>query len=242
MGNIDTHTHKPWVVLPLKAVKQSNSRLKPLLSPTERERLTLTMLEDVVDTLGRVSDLGGLLVVTSCPIAKEYLSKLGVAYLEEWGRPELNSAINKGVRFLERMGIRKFFSIPGDVPLLAVAEINQLTACLRSTEGIILVPAHDGAGTNSIASSIPIQITTQFGMNSLAAHRRIARDQGLSVDVLPLSGLGFDIDWPDDLIQLASMGVDSNTHRFLNNIDLVQRRNRSKSLDHGSAAQADRMI
>ena len=242
MGNIDAHIHKPWVVLPLKAIKQSNSRLKPLLSPTEREQLTLTMLEDVVDTLGCVSDLGGLLVVTSCPIVKEYLSKLGVAYLEEWGRPELNSAINKGVRFLEKMGTRKFFTIPGDVPLLAVAEINQLTACLRSTEGIILVPSHDGAGTNSIASSIPIQITTQFGMNSLAAHRRIARDQGLSVDVLPLSGLGFDIDWPDDLIKLASMGGDSNTHRFLNNIDLVQRRNRSKSLDQSSAAQAERMI
>ena len=242
MGNIDAHTHKPWVVLPVKAVEQSNSRLKPLLSPTEREQLTLTMLEDVVDTLGCVSDLGGLLVVTSCPIVKEYLSKLGVAYIEEGGRPELNSAINNGVQFLEKMGTRKFFTIPGDVPLLAVAEINQLTACLRSTEGIILVPAHDGAGTNSIASSIPIQITTQFGMNSLAAHRRIARDQGLSVDVLPLSGLGFDIDWPDDLIQLASMGGDSNTHRFLNNIDLVQRRNRSKSLDHSSAAQAERMI
>ena len=34
MGNIDAHTHDPWVILPLKAVKQSNSRLKPLLSPT----------------------------------------------------------------------------------------------------------------------------------------------------------------------------------------------------------------
>ena len=242
MGNIDAHTHDPWVILPLKAVKQSNSRLKPLLSSTERERLTLTMLEDVVDTLGSVSDLGGLLVVTSCPIGKEYLSKLGVAYLEEGGLSELNSAINTGVRFLEKMGTRKFFTIPGDVPLLAVAEINQLTACLRSTEGIILVPSHDGAGTNSIASSIPIQITTQFGVNSLATHCRIAQDQGLSVDVLPLSGLGFDIDWPDDLIQLASMGGDSNTHRFLNNINLVQRRNGSKSLDHSNVAQIDRMI
>ena len=231
MGNIDAHTHDPWVILPLKAVKQSNSRLKPLLSPTERERLTLTMLEDVVDTLGSVSDLGGLLVVTSCPIVKEYLSKLGVAYLEEGGRSELNSAINIGVRFLEKMGTRKFFTIPGE-----------LTACLRSAEGIILVPSHDGAGTNSIASSIPIQITTQFGVNSLAAHCRIAQDQGLSVDVLPLSGLGFDIDWPDDLIQLASMGGDSNTHRFLNNIDVVQRRNRSKLLDHSKVAQEGRML
>ena len=195
-----------------------------------------------MDTLGRVSDLGGLLVVTSCPIVKEYLSKLGVAYLEEGGRSELNSAINIGVRFLEKMGTRKFFTIPGDVPLLAVAEINQLTACLRSTEGIILVPSHDGAGTNSIASSNPIQITTQFGVNSLAAHCRFAQDQGLSVDVLPLSGLGFDIDWPDDLIQLASIGGDSNTHRFLNNIDLVQRCNGTKSLDHSNVAQIERMI
>ena len=79
-------------------------------------------------------------------------------------------------------------------------------------------------------------------MNSLEAHRRIARDQGLSVDVLPLSGLGFDIDWPDDLIQLASIGGDSNTHRFLNNINLVQRRNGSKSLDHNNVTQIERMI
>ena len=110
MGNIDAHIHKPWVVLPLKAVKQSNSRLKPLLSPTEREQLTLTMLEDVVDTLGCVSDLGGLLVVTSCPIVKDYLSKLGVDYLEEGGRPELNSAVSKGVQFLEKMGKSRQYS------------------------------------------------------------------------------------------------------------------------------------
>ena len=242
MVNIDAHIDKPWAILPLKPVKQSNSRLKLLLSPTERERLTLTMLEDVLDTLGCVSDLGGLLVVTSCPIVKDYLSKLGVTYLEEGGCPELNSAINKGVRFLEKMGTRKFFTIPGDVPLIAVAEINQLIACLRRTEGIILVPSHDGAGTNSIASSIPIQITTQFGVNSLAAHCRIAQDQGLSVDVLPLSGLGFDIDWPGDLIQLASMDGDLNTHRLLSNIDLVQRRSSPKSLDHSNVAQAERMI
>ena len=101
------------------------------------------------------------------------------------------------------------------------------------------MPSHDGAGTNSIASSIPIQFSPQFGTNSLSAHCRIAKDLGLSVEILPLSGLGFDIDWPDDLIKFASMNGDSNSHRVLNDIDLVQRHSRLRNLDNSDAARAE---
>ena len=240
MGNIDNQ--RPWAVLPVKAIKNSNSRLTPILSPTDRQQLSLSMLEDVLDVLGNASDLGGVVIVTNCPIVKKYLSKLDVIHLEEGSRPELNSAVAKAVRFLGDMGIQRFFTIPGDVPLLNSSEINQLIECVRSNEGVTLVPSHDGAGTNSIASSIPIQFSPQFGTNSLSAHCRIAKDLGLSVEILPLSGLGFDIDWPDDLIQLASMDGDSNSHKVLNNIDLVQRRNRLRCLDNSDATRAESLI
>lgn len=240
MGKIDIF--KPWVILPLKTIKTSNSRLTPILSPTERQQLSLSMLEDVLDVLRDAPDIGGLLVITSCPIINRYVGKLDVTLLEEGNQPELNSAIIKAVQFLRNRGIRKFFTIPGDVPLLNVSEVNQLTKCVRSNQGLTLVPSHDGVGTNSIGSSIPILISTQFGNNSLSTHRRIAEARGLSVDVVPLSGLGFDIDWPSDLVQLASKGGYSKTHSFLNNIDVVQRRSRLRGLDHNVAIGAEQLI
>ena len=63
MGNIDNQ--RPWAVLPVKAIKNSNSRLTPILSPTDRQQLSLSMLEDVLDVLGNASDLGGVVIVTT---------------------------------------------------------------------------------------------------------------------------------------------------------------------------------
>jgi len=231
MGRIDSQ--KPWVVLPLKSVKKSNSRLKYILSSNERQQLSMLMLEDVFAALKNVPGLGGLLVITDCPTIKHYCRKLDVILLEEGDRPELNSAVSKAVQFLEKLGIKRFFTVPGDVPLLDSSELNQLIECVKNSKGVTLVPSHDGLGTNSISSLIPSHITPQFGSNSLSIHHQMARDIGVPLNVLPLPGLGFDIDWPDDLIQLASIDGDSRSQRYLSRIDVIQRQSRASKQTTG---------
>ena len=217
---------KPWAVLPLKSVRTANSRLTPVLSAVEREELSLLMVKDVVSVLESSANLGGLLVITNCPIMTSHCAKLEVTVLEEGCRPQLNSAIKKAVQFLYQLGVKKFFTVPGDVPLLSLSELDRLIQCVQMSTGIALVPSHDGQGTNSIASSIPIQISPQFGFDSFSIHRQSAKDQNVSVDVFSLPGLGFDIDEPQDLIRLSSIDGNSRTQKFLTKLDLVDRSNR----------------
>ena len=98
---------KPWAVLPLKSVRTANSRLTPVLSAVEREELSLLMVKDVVSVLESSANLGGLLVITNCPIMTSHCAKLEVTVLEEGGRPQLNSAIKKAVQFLYQLGVKK---------------------------------------------------------------------------------------------------------------------------------------
>ena len=224
MVNLDSQ--KPWVVLPLKSVKNANSRLRPILSPTEQQEVSLFMIKDVVSVLKRSINLGGLLIVTHCPIIKAYCENLEATFLEEDGNPQLNSAITKAVRFLDQLGVQKFLTVPGDVPLLSLSELDRLIQCVQESRGITLVPSHDGLGTNSLASSIPIRISPQFGVDSFSVHQQFAKDHDVSVDVLSLRGLGFDIDEPGDLLRLVSISGDSRTQRYLSSINLDRRSSR----------------
>ena len=216
---------KPWAVLPLKSVKTANSRLSPVLSAVEREELSLLMVKDVVSVLESSDNLGGLLVITNCPIVAAHYAKREVTVLSEGNHPHLNSAIKKAVQFLHQLGVEKFFTVPGDVPLLNLSELDCLIQRVQMSNGIALVPSHDGQGTNSIASSIPIRISPQFGFGSFSIHRQSAKDQDVSVDVFSLPGLGFDIDEPQDLIRLSSIDGNSRTQKFLTKLDLVDRSN-----------------
>jgi 2-phospho-L-lactate guanylyltransferase (CobY/MobA/RfbA family) len=133
----------------------------------------------------------------------------------------LNSAVSKAVQFLEKLGIKRFFTVPGDVPLLDSSELNQLIECVKNSKGVTLVPSHDGLGTNSISSLIPSHITPQFGSNSLSIHHQMVRDIGVPLNVLPLPGLGFDIDG------------DSRSQRYLSRIDVIQRQSRASKQTTG---------
>tara|TARA_B100000029_G_scaffold328937_1_gene321261 strand:+ start:2014 stop:2736 length:723 start_codon:yes stop_codon:yes gene_type:complete len=218
-----TNGKKPWAILPLKSISLSNSRLTPILTTYERRILSLTMMKDVVNVLNCAPSVGGLLVVTKCEIIKTHCQALGATVLEEDGLPQLNTAIMQAVQFLESRGIEKFFTVPGDVPLLNLSEIDILVQSLQMSEGLTLVPSQDGMGTNSIASKIPLPVQPRFGVNSLLEHHKIAKNKGVSVEILPLKGFSFDIDWPSDLVRLVSIGNSSRTQDYLSSLDLEYR-------------------
>ncbi|MBO68912.1 MAG: 2-phospho-L-lactate guanylyltransferase [Acidiferrobacteraceae bacterium] len=221
MQNSDQH--RPWVVLPLKSVETSNSRLSAILSPAERRYLSLSMVSDVLDVLLGVHQLGGILVITNCNAIRRYLDDFDVQVLEENNPTNLNDAITKAIQFLAHNGVNNFFTIPADVPLLDHLEVNQLIEFSLSNDGITLVPSRDGVGTNSIMSNIPMIIRPQFGENSFAVHVQSAEQSGVSVNILKLPGLGFDVDWPSDLLRLAAMEGGSKTQEFISQLDLIYR-------------------
>jgi 2-phospho-L-lactate guanylyltransferase len=90
-------------------------------------------------------------------------------------------------------------TIPGDVPLVTAAEIERVIAAHRRGHRFVIVPARDELGSNTILAGPADAVPLRFGDNSFFPHLAAARACGIEPAVLPLPGIGLDIDTPDDL-------------------------------------------
>ena len=56
-----------WIIVPVKDTRYSKQRLAEHLTPEQRRKLALTMLEDVLDAVAPVQDEARLVLVTIDP-------------------------------------------------------------------------------------------------------------------------------------------------------------------------------
>jgi len=71
-------------VVPVKALAKAKTRLAPLLSPQERQRLALFMLGDLLDKLRNIPEITGIIVVTPDPEIANLSKRKGASV--EWSR------------------------------------------------------------------------------------------------------------------------------------------------------------
>jgi len=212
----------PWAILPLKPIAESNTRLSLVLSPRQRHQLYEMMLIDVLSALSGISHLGGILGITNCSVAKSHLRSAGAEILVDQDDAGLNDAIAKGLKELERREVTGAFTIPGDIPAVTSAEIAGVINSIQTFGSVTIVPSHDGHGTNGLAMSPLTLLSPQFGHSSKHAHIILARKMNLRLQVMPLSGYGFDIDTPADLRWMAGLTSPSKTKSYLDEINLLE--------------------
>jgi 2-phospho-L-lactate guanylyltransferase len=114
-------------------------------------------------------------------------------------------AVNAGARHLIAQGRSTMLTLPGDLPLVTAAEIEQLIAVHGAAPAFTIAPAHDELGSNAILMSPPQAVPLRFGEDSYFPHLAAARAQGIEPCVLRLPGIAFDIDNPQDLHHLAQL-------------------------------------
>jgi 2-phospho-L-lactate guanylyltransferase len=96
-------------------------------------------------------------------------------------------------------------TLPGDVPLVAPAEIIQLIAAHGPAPAFTIAPSHDERGSNAILCSPPDAVPLAFGDDSFLPHLAAAQARGISPRIVRLPGLALDIDNPEDLAQFARL-------------------------------------
>ncbi|MFO0996708.1 MAG: 2-phospho-L-lactate guanylyltransferase [Alphaproteobacteria bacterium] len=186
-----------WALVPQKALADVKRRLSPLLSDEARCTLARLMLADVLATLRSVKGLSGIAVVTP----DRSLVPDDMLAIDDPGAG-LNAALGHGAEVLEQRGARVALIVPSDVPLATAAEIESILEAGWRTP-IVIVPDRHHHGTNAIFLPLPAPMPFRFGADSCAEHIASARMAGLATAALPLPGLGFDIDEPNDVSDLA---------------------------------------
>lgn len=194
-------------IVPVKPLDTAKSRLASVLAPTQRRRLVLTMLQDVLGALARVPAVGQTFVVTADAEVAHVAVSSGVRTITESEALGLNAGVEAGLAVAARMGFARALVLPADLPLLSAEDVARLTAETDASgrPQVALAPAADGDGTNALLVSPPDALVPRFGPGSFLAHLGQALARRLDLRVQHLTSLAVDIDTPADLVHLEKL-------------------------------------
>jgi 2-phospho-L-lactate guanylyltransferase len=204
-----------WAVVPVKEQGGAKQRLSGFLLPDQRRALAAAMLQDVLDALV-ASPLAGICLVTLDPFATALARRIGARVLTEGARDGHTGSVVAASRVLIAEGKGAMLTLPGDIPRVTGEEIARLIAAHPPAPSFTIAPAHDEMGSNAILLSPPDAVTLRFGEDSYFPHLAAARAAGIKPTVVPLPGIGMDIDHPADLRRFLSMPrMETRTLAFL---------------------------
>jgi 2-phospho-L-lactate guanylyltransferase len=192
------------VVVPVKDLQGTKSRLAPILDPGARAGLTLYMMGRVVAAV-MGAGIDDVCVVSPDPIVLGEAQRRGATPLLQESRG-LNPALEEGRRRALDLGASTLLIFPADMPLLDAEDVR---AVLEAADGPAVVIAPDGAhsGTNTLLVRPPDALPFAFGPDSFGAHLGAARKRGLDVRVCERPHLAFDLDTAGDFTHLRQNGV-----------------------------------
>lgn len=195
------------ILIPVKSLASAKQRLAPALEPEERTALATAMLKDVFEAVASWARRPQVAVVTGDAEARSLARQCGFELLDDREEAGESAAVEQATRALEAQGARALLVIPGDIPLVTAGELEAIHAAAPPT-GAVLVPSHDGRGTNAALRTPASLFPLRFGNDSFLPHRAAAAATGLPLAVLTLPGIALDVDTPQDLAALvAAPGV-----------------------------------
>jgi 2-phospho-L-lactate guanylyltransferase len=230
--------------VPYKGPVGSKRRLAPLLSDDERARLSLAMLDDVLDALLEVAEIERALLLTPwerglparpgrrsgqdgraprgtvderLTIVGETPGPNGVA-----GHDNLNGALRQAQGLAQHGGADALLIVPADLPLVSAEDVGAVLDAGR-TASVAIAPDRAGDGTNALLLSPPNAIEPGFGLASFSRHRALADAAGKRTSAVERPGLALDLDTPADVEILLASGRECRAVRLLHELDVARR-------------------
>jgi 2-phospho-L-lactate guanylyltransferase len=204
---------KVYAVVPVKHLATSKSRLASILTPENRKRLTLAMLEDVLNAI-RDSTIQGTVVVGSDLCVCELAMNAGVAFINIEARG-LNPAIGDSIKWCMKRGADSVLVLPADIPLLSSTDINRIIELAGNAEAMVVVSSSKNGGTNALYLRPPNLIPVSYGPGSFKKHIRHARVRDIPVKVYYSFSVAFDIDSQEDLQELLKNSSTTFSTQFI---------------------------
>ena len=206
------------IVLPVKSLDESKTRLAPVLAPLERAALTLAMLEDVIDVTLLLPGWETW-VISPDEAVLEVAARRGVTAVPE-ERPPLAAAIRQTEDEALARGASALAVLLPDTPLVTVAA---LTRAVHTLGPVVVAPARDETGTNLLLRRPPTAITSSFGRDSYRKHMESAAEADVPIAVVQQPELAFDVDLPDDILTVVNARRAGRSRQILRELDLSGR-------------------
>ena len=134
-------------ILPVKSFGAAKQRLGSLLGAGSRHALAQAMFQDVLSSLRKVEGIERIVIVADEP-SVEFAADEQVVVLEDEVRDGQSPAALAGIRWATASGFERVLLVPGDTPLLAAQEVDELLA--DAPEDVVIVPDRHGTGTNAL--------------------------------------------------------------------------------------------
>ncbi len=205
-----------WAIIPVKHLSEAKSSLSEVFGPEQRQRLVLAMLADVLSAVHQVPSLSGAAVVSPDEKVLDFARLHEAVDVREPGL-ELNKALKLAIEHVVKQGATSVLIIPGDLPLLKGADVENLTAMATAQRDVVIAPSK-AKGTNALLLRPPDIIDLKFGGESFPLHVSEAIRAGVKPHIYRSETVAIDIDEPADLLSVETLGLGTRTHEFLRSL------------------------
>lgn len=202
------------ILIPVKNLSTAKQRLAAVLDQPSRTELAQGMLHDVVAAIAAWPRRPPCALVTSDGFAIELARQYDFEVIPDTANSGETGAIEMATCLCVARGTDSTLVIPADIPLIRASELDQILA-LAPDEGSVLAPAADGRGTNAAFRRPANLFPLRFGNDSFKPHFAAARATGKPCIVLHLSGIGVDVDNPEDLERVFVHPGETRTQSLL---------------------------
>lgn len=200
---------KATAILPVKGFPRAKTRLAEAVGRPGRAALMRAMLSDTLAALEAAERVERIILVTpesrAQRLALEAAQRLRtpLEVIQEQQDHGHSEAALIGIARAKALGAACSALVPGDCPLLAADELDELVASLGADE-VAVVPDRHGTGTNALVMAPADAIVPAFGEGSCERHLARARRSGMKARRAELPSLALDLDTPDDLLRLRA--------------------------------------
>jgi len=211
-----------WAVVPVKDLHNAKQRLSPVLHVEQRRALLRAMLHDVLTALTEAECLAVVMLITHDDEIRKIADGFSVQVLAEPDNSGHTAAVTRAAQALAADNTPGMLTLPADVPLVTPADIAELVcAHPESRPAVTISPARDKQGSNAVLCSPPDVLPFRFGDDSFFPHLDSARALGIDPRVVETTGLGLDVDTPDDLRVFAAERSATRAYDYLERSGLV---------------------
>lgn len=194
-----------WVIVPVKSLQETKSRLSRILLPGERAQLTQAILARTLTLLQTMTAVCQILVVSRDSTVANLATHAGCHTIAEPVGSGLNGAVTIGAAFAASKDASHLLILPADLPFLSRDDLDlllyQLETAPTSSRGqavspntLILCSDQKKEGTNALLLPAGSRFRFHYGRYSYQHHQAEAARLGWDCQLLHLPTVQFDLD------------------------------------------------